>query len=328
MFSTGKAITVLLVTAAVLAGGWLTHRMISGSSGVAEPHATPNATVTPRPVSGAQRRDDAKLISALVPKRAPTKTARPPALQVKAPGDQVDLVVAEIRPAAEAGDPVAMRTLGEALNRCAGADMRTDSEIEATAAKESLDIEYLKTQGVSAIVDGESDPTRMAVKMADRKKQLRDACRKIPTDELKTASDWIKRAAARGDEGAGTDLAGRLVPRIRDQNLTVEQREEARSQMIDLLQEQIALGHCSNMVLNMFWQDSRDPMLIYIYGGILMRRGIATIDSQPPEKRETELASLQQEDRKFAAALPQDQLAAAEATRTYIEANYCRNWQG
>jgi hypothetical protein len=246
---------------------------------------------------------------------------------VKAPREQVDLVVAEIRPAAEAGDPVAMRTLGELLNGCARADMRTDADIEAAAAKWSLDIEYLETQGASPSINGESEPTRMGVKMAESKKQLRDACRRISAEELSAARGWIDRAAAAGDEGAGTDLAGMLAARTKDQNSTLEQREEARSQMIDLLQDQIALGHCNNMVLNMFWQDSRDAMLIYIYGGILMRRGISVIDEQPPDKREAELASLQQADRQFAAALPQHQLAAAEATRAYIEANYCSNWQ-
>jgi hypothetical protein len=300
--------------------------MINRNGDAVAMHAAPD-TPAAHAVPSTQPAASAKIITALVPKKAPPKRDPPARFVVRAPMDQPDLVVAEVKPAAEAGDLAAMRTLGEVLNRCAHADMRSDSEIEAAAAKESLDIEYLKTQGVSTIVDGESDPTRMAVKMADTKKQLRDACQRIPADQLKTASDWIERAAASGDEGAGTDLAGRLVPRIRDQNLTVEQREEARSQMIDLLQEQIALGHCNNMVLNMFWQDSRDPMLVYIYGGILMRRGIATIDSLAPEKRETELALLQLEDRKFAAALPPDQLAAAEATRAYIEANYCSNWQ-
>jgi hypothetical protein len=68
-------------------------------------------------------------------------------------------------------------------------------------------------------------------------------------------------------------------------------------------------------------------MLVYIYAGILLRRGVGVIDSLPADKRETELTLLQLEDRKFAAALPQDQLAAAEATREYIEANYCNDWQ-
>lgn len=220
-----------------------------------------------------------------------------------------------------------MRGLGEVLNQCAHADMGSDGEIEATAAKESLRIEELQKQGVASVVEGETDPTRMAVRMAETKKRLRDSCRKIPADELKTASDWLARAASSGDERAALDLAGTFVPRIKDQSLTVEQREDARSQMIDLLQDQIALGHCSSMVLNLFWQQSNDPMLIYIYGGILMRRGMATIDSQPPEQRETELALLQRKDREFASALPSDQLAAAEATRAYIEANYCSNWQ-
>ena len=81
------------------------------------------------------------------------------------------------------------------------------------------------------------------------------------------------------------------------------------------------------MVLNMFCQESHDPMLVCIHGGILRRRGIATIDSVPPEQRETALASVRRQDRVFAAALPPEQRAAAEATCAYIEANYCSNWQ-
>lgn len=220
-----------------------------------------------------------------------------------------------------------MRTLGEVLNECAYADLRSDSNIEAAAAKESLDAESLQKQGVASSAGGETDPTIMAVRIAESKKRLRDSCRKIPADELKTASDWIERAAASGDEIAGTDRAGSFAQQSKDQSLSAEQREEARRQMINQLQDEIAQGHCNNMVLNMFWQQSNDPMLVYIYGGILMRRGMATIDSLPPNGRATELAALQKQHRVFAAALPPDQLAAAEATRAYIETNYCSNWK-
>jgi hypothetical protein len=232
-----------------------------------------------------------------------------------------------VKAAAEAGDPVAMRTLGEVLIQCANADMRSDSEIEASAARESLDIEYLGRQGVTSVAEGETDPTRMLVKITETKKLLRNSCLRIPADQLKTAGDSLAQAAASGDENAGLLLAGTLVPRIDDQSLPMEQREQLRSQLLDLLQSQIAIGHCNNAVLNLYWQESHDPMLVYIYGGILMRRGIAVIDSLPADKRETELALLQQEDRKFAAALPPDQLASAEATRAFIEVNYCSNWQ-
>jgi hypothetical protein len=118
--------------------------------------------------------------------------------------------------------------------------------------------------------------------------------------------------------------------RIDDNLLVASARRQIQNhqvKMIDLLQDQIAQGYCNSMLLNMFWQQSQDPMLIYIYGGILlMRRGIATIDSLPQDQREAQLASLQRQDRIFAAALPEDQLAAASATRSYIEANYCGNW--
>jgi len=326
MSSTRKAIAVLLVTMAVLTGSWLVHRAIGRNGGAVEAPATPDISVAHR-VPGTQPATNAKIITELVPKKVPSKGKQPSHFVVRAPRDKPDLVVAEVKAAAEAGDLEAMRTLGEVLNECARADMRSDSEIEAAAAKESLDIEYLSRHGVTSARVGGTDPARWAVDIADRKKRLRDSCLRIPVDELKTAGDWIARAAASGDENASLDLAGTLVPRINDQSLLLEQREQLRSQLLDLLQNQIALGHCNDMVLNLYWRESHDPMLVYIYGGILMRRGIAAIDSQPADQREAELALIQKEDREFAAALPQDQLGAAQATREYIEANYCSNLQ-
>jgi len=325
VLSTRRVIALLLVSTVVLTGGLLAYQTASRGSGENLSIATTPIPAAAHPAPGVRPNDHTKMIAGLVPKKAPTKTARPPALQVKAPRDQPDLVVAEVKAAAEAGNLEAMRTLGEVLNECTRADMRSDSEIEAAAAKESLDIEYLSSRGITSGRVGETDPTRWAVDIADRKKRLRDSCRRIPVDELKTAGDWIARAAASGDENASLDLAGTLVPRINDQSLLLEQREQLRSQLLDLLQNQIALGHCNNMVLNLYWRESHDPMLVYIYGGILMRRGITAIDSQPADQRETELALIQTEERQFAAALPQDELPAAEATRAYIESNYCSN---
>jgi len=292
--------------------------------------AKPATAVTPTAalnVPNAPPATSAKTITALVPKKAPPKRDPPPRFVVRAPMDQPDLVVAEVKPAAEAGDFEAMRTLGEVLNRCAHADMRNDSEIEAAAAKESLDIESMSKQGLNMGVNAGTDPARWAIDIANRKKRERDSCLKIPADELKTAGEWIARAAANGDENASLDLAGTLVPQINDKSLLLEQREQLRSQLLNLLQNQVTLGHCNNGVLNLYLQESHDPMLVYIYGGILMRRGIAVIDSQPPEKREAELAALHQEERKFAAAVPPDLLAAAETTRAYVETNYCSDWQ-
>jgi hypothetical protein len=309
----------VLLVAVALAGLWLLHRKAGNErEASAVPVLPVRSSTEVHPNNG-----PTNLIAALVPKRAPAAAVRPPQFPLHVQRDQADLVVAEVRPAAEKGDAAAMRTLGEVLNECAHADMRSDGEIEAAAAKWSIDTEYLQKKGVDSFKG--ADLTQMAAGMSDAKKRLRDSCRKIPTEELKTASVWINRAADMGDEIAATDRAGMFAQRIADQSLSLEQREEARSQMIDVLEDQVAQGHCNDMMLNMFWKQSQDPMLVYIYGGILMRRGIAAIDSQPPEQRQAELASIEREERIIAAGVPPEQLAAAEATRGYIEANYCSN---
>lgn len=52
--------------------------------------------------------------------------------------------------------------------------------------------------------------------------------------------------------------------------------------MVEVLEGQVAQGRCSGLMLNLFWKQSEDPMLVYLYGGILMRRGVAAIDSGSP----------------------------------------------
>lgn len=327
--STSRKVAAAVATAGLLAAAWLAHRAMDRDGDESAEQAPASvAKVAPR-ASPAQSHGEENLIRALVPKvPPPASVAQPPQRFVlRSPPGRLDLVVAEVTPAAEAGDVAAMRTLGEVLRQCAHADMRNDSAIETDAARQSLDVEYMQKKGVVAAAEGETDPRRMAVRMAQTQERVRDSCRKIPPGELKRADEWIAKAAATGDEGAGLDRVGSLERQIRDNSLPAEEREQLRAQMNEMLQDEIAQGHCNNMVLNMFWQDSRDPLLTYIYGGILTRRGIGTIDSMPPDERQSALDSAQRELRKLAAAVPPDQLAAAEATRNYIEANYCRNWQ-
>jgi hypothetical protein len=325
MSRAGKVVAALVCSVTIAAGWLMFHVRGSGSATM----ATEEPAAQAQQGAGADRHGrHPKLIRALLPKRPPPANATPPRrFAVSAPWDRLDLVVAEVKPAAEAGDPAAMRTLGEILRQCSHVDMRSDGAIEADAARESLDVEYMQKKGVAVVAEGETDPTRMAVRMAQTKERVRDSCSKIPAEELQKADDWIAKAAVTGDEGAGLDRIGGLIPRIQDKNLPAEERERLRAQMNEMLQDEIARGHCGNMLLNMFWQDSHDPMLTYIYGGILANRGIAAIYSMAPDKQQAALDSAERELRKLAAAVPPDQLAAAEATRNYIEANYCANWQ-
>jgi len=163
--------------------------------------------------TAAHPNNESKVIAALVPKKPPTTTVPPPQFPLHAPLDQADQVVVEVRSAAEAGDVAAMRILGEALNKCAHADMRSDEEIEAPAAKWSIDLEYAKKQGVAF---GNADLPRMAAGRSEAKKRLRDSCRKIPAEDINTASVWIDRAADSGDEDAAYDRAALLAERTAD----------------------------------------------------------------------------------------------------------------
>ena len=161
--------------------------------------------------------------------------------------------------------------------------------------------------------------------MAASMKQLRDSCTQISRDDIDASHDWLRKAADAGDARARWPLAGDLVKQMKDPDLLVEDRERMRSELMDLLQANIADGVCTSNELNLFMQQSHDPLIVYIYGSILMRRGIAAIGAQPPENQQSELAALTRQERVFAAAVPEEQFPAAEATRDYIAANYCNN---
>lgn len=264
-----------------------------------------------------------QMIAPYVPKVPPHARSKS-TFAVSAPASEPDRVVAEVKPAAVAGDVTAMRILGQTLERCAHADMRSDRELEAAAAKFSMDMEFMqKTNGVASVMHGEADSAKAGAKMAAEMKQLRDSCSQVPNADLDSRQEWLRKAAAGGDSQARLSIASDLIKQAKDQSLLIEERERLTAEWTDLLQANITDGACTNMELNLFWQNSRDPILTYIYAGILMRRGLAAIDSLPPEKREQERESLNRNLNVYAAAVPQDQLAAAEATRRYIEANYC-----
>jgi len=268
---------------------------------------------------------DRPMIEARVPKQPPRVHQRS-TYAVSAPPNEPDRVVAELKPAASAGNPTAMRMLGETLDRCAHADMRSDSELEAAAAKKSLDMEFMAKKGIVTVMEGETDATKAAARMAASMKQIRDSCAKIADQDRDAAHDWLLKAAEAGDPEARLPLASDVIKRSKDPNLLIEQRERLDAEWTQLLEANIADGACTNMELNLFWQNSRDPILVYIYAGILMRRGLAAIDSLPPETREQEREALNRNLKVYAAAVPEDQLRAAEATRDYIEANYCSNF--
>jgi hypothetical protein len=324
MTMSGKSRVVAVVIAAAVIAAIAVLRTPRRNAGQAAGATVVSSSVPMQKTANAPARDR-PMIERLVPKQSP-RTRQKSTFTVAAPANELDRVVAELKPVAAAGDPAAMRMLGETLDRCAHPDMRSDHEIEVAAARQSLDMEFMNKKGIVTVMEGETDPTRSAAKMVASMKQLRDSCAKISNEDLDVRRDWLEKAAAAGDPQARWPLVGDLIKQMKDPDLLAEQREQLEAQWMDLLQQNIADGFCTNMELNLFMQNSHDPIVVFIYGSMLMRRGIAAIDTLPPERREPELATLRRQEKIYAAAVPEEQLRAAEATRDYIAANYCNNF--
>ena len=263
------------------------------------------------------------VIESAVPKRQRPIPHSAAQYALKAPSNQPNEVVAEVRADAEAGRPEAMRILAEALWRCKTVPRRSDAEIEDAAAMLSLNIEHMKEKGIVKDVEGGADPVEAAARIAADEKTFRDSCAKIPEQVLEGWKKWMESAAAQGDVRAKEGLVKGLLADMRSPELLDEQKEALREQAIGLLEDQIAAGNCQSLELNLLMDISKDPVKTYVYGNILLDLGAQVRSQFPPDQLQAEMVAVRQQQRKLESGIPEDQLPQAKATLDYIAKNYC-----
>ena len=263
------------------------------------------------------------VIESVVPKRPGSVIHSVAQYTLRAPSNQPDQVVEEVKPDAEAGRPEAMRILAEALWRCKTIPRRSDKEIEDTAAMLSLNIEHAKAKGIAKDVEGGADPVQAAARIAADEKTFRDSCAKIPEQDLKEWRKWMESSAAQGDVRAKEGLVKGLLADMRNPDLLDEQKEALREQAVGLLEDQIASGNCQSFELNLLMDISKDPLKTYIYGNILLDLGAQVRAQFPPDQLQAEMVAVRQQQRILESGIPEDQLLQAKATLDYIAKNYC-----
>jgi hypothetical protein len=204
--------------------------------------------------------------------------------------------------------------------------MGDDDEVEAAIVKRSLVFEAGRKNAGMPVEKDAGYFAGIQGQIANAK-ETRDSCRNVPVAESQTWLSWMEKAAIAGDERARFAYAWTALDEFKtreDQLANNDEYIRRRDTASGLLQDSIANGDCDDMLLNGFRKVSPDPATGYVYQSILLRRGLAVLASRPPSQDTgQERASINQKIKELAAAVPDDQLAAADNSITYIQQNYC-----
>ncbi len=257
----------------------------------------------------------------IAPKRMNSVTRIASQYTTIAPKDRPDLIAAEVRTAADSGDPEAMRVLGQTFSDCAKLTKGSDDQFEMELAKRSIDADYLREKKNLAVRDDAE--TQSTDRGLTKSRALRDACRKISSEDIGHSREWLKRSSEAGDSLAGEALAFSYLSDSRDPDKLAEERDTARENALDIAQNEIANGNCSNTELQILKTYSNDPMLIYIYGSILNQRILAHLSDLPQENRQRSADMVSASQRRYEAALAPYQVEAARQSFDDVLRNYC-----
>jgi len=280
---------------------------------------------------GAHGGDQSKDISesSLLKTAAPARTKRVAHVQAtfEIAATAPDAIVAQSKDAAQKGNPAAQRVLADALYKCATEPMGSDDEVEAAIVKRSLVYEAaMKKAGVPVQKDAAYlGAIQGQVEVA---KATRDSCKNVPTEESKDWLSWMEKAAIAGDQEARADYAWRALDEYKtneDRLANDDEYARRRDKAFGLLQDSIENGNCNDAILNGFRKVSPDAATSYVYQSLLLRRGLAILSTSPPSPDvEMQRESINQELKRLAAAVPDDQLATADQSISYIQQNNCQ----
>jgi hypothetical protein len=269
---------------------------------------------------------------AQVQKYLPVKLAhiKPPAAPIKpkATYDKPAQLVREVQAEADAGSASAMYMMETALRRCATADMRSDQEIEALAVKRSLGQDALDRDAGRTI--DEATETQRATDSARLIESVRDECKQLPAEQIASWKTLLERSAQSGDPEARTAYAHAISDEFKDRQHLLENYDEFKRQN-DLansyLQDSVANGDCSDVVLNGFRWVTSDPTSTYVYQSLLLKSALRWYGTHPVMDQrllDAETASLNASLKNLAMKIPADQIENADAAANYILQNICQ----
>ena len=325
---TPKVKTVCLSLAAlltvVLAGeAWWSNRsalvpapkeaLAEQQKGAPKTHTRPAATV-----SHAQRSALPK--KSIVAARLENPPGFPMLLRTTDPAS----VIAEMKPSANAGTPAAIRVTGQALKLCAIAKkLGSDEQMVQSVAAASMNIEYLEKKGHKLVLEGQLEGTKIQDKLLDDAKKLAESCRSVSTEDANAWRDWLKKASDLGDIRATEDLAMANWQDSRDKDLTMEQRDAAADAAVDLALNEVANGNCNSEEVTVLTYAGKDPLVTYVYGNVMLNRGLRGLNTLLPEDQQRELDFIQTRQRELAAAVPPERMPEANQQLQYVSKNYC-----
>jgi hypothetical protein len=239
-------------------------------------------------------------------------------------------VVAEAKVPAKNGSASAMYWLSSALRYCSRADMGTNEEIETKVAKRSIGLDAMAKDGGGA-VDPEQQ-ARNAANMARELEILRDECKQLPADDIKSWRDWLEKSAAAGDGEARADFAHTVMnefndPAYKEEHYAEFSRENTLAR--SYLDDSVANGDCGNDILNGFRWIQMDATSKYIYQGLLLKHAFDDISTNPKfsaEYVDRETSSVSAFLKNLAYDVPIDARAEAENSSDYILRNICQRF--
>jgi hypothetical protein len=230
-----------------------------------------------------------------------------------------DLVVAQMSPQAKQGSAESMRYLGEALRRCAMADMSDDRTLQNRQIDEQLQLEEA-LKGSGSGIDSAQQAKNVATNIAE-KAELREACAKLDPGQIKGWLEWLERSALAGDIDAKRDYANSALTdyqagvAVSDLDEAVRRRDLARQFSEDLL----ASGDCS--VLNNLHTTAVDLASAYAYELAYVENTKAAMIRAGSDPNT--FGALDNYMAGQAARVPPEQLDAARSASDYVLQTYC-----
>ena len=303
---------IVIVTLAVVAG-----LALAGYALLRGPTAHDSAQRRGKTEPSAVHRDRIQILSKRQPKSTPAQ------LRVAAPsaGDLPDVVAAAMTPPANAGEPTAMRYLGESLHRCARAARGSDEELEKRRIDLQLQLEdALRSSGVAT---DRSQQAKAVAASTEQDRALRDACARLDPAQVSAWMSWLERAALAGDAEAKRDYAKYAFQDYLEHGVPPSDLDEAvrrRDLVREFSEDLLAEGDCS--ALSGLQWSVPDPVTAYAYqiAYVQRTREQAIRQGADPDGFAPLDDFLAAQD----ARLSESQRAAARADAAYVLQHFCQ----
>ena len=197
-------------------------------------------------------------------RRQPKPAPAPSRIAAPSVGESPDAVVAAMTLSANAGEPAAMRYLGESLRRCVHAARGSDEELEKRRIDLQLQIEdALRSSGVAT---DRAQQANMVAASTGQDRALRDACARLDPAQVSAWISWLERAAFAGDAEAKRDYAKYAFQDYLEHGVPPGDLDEAvrrRDLVREFSEDLLAEGDCS--ALSELQWSVADPVAAHAY---------------------------------------------------------------